>query len=162
MRGDTQIAMFIKNALFCQAFAHHDSFFVIANIFPRAFFLASCGAQIPVVKGADRPFHGNWEQEKLYFGTDNFGDVARYYQVGPNTLKGDHTAALQLLKMVREKPGQLTLVQLGPLTNLAIALLVDPDFTKDVKEIFVLGGNFRGKHPFLFLLRVTMGGLACT
>lgn len=100
--------------------------------------------QIPVIKGADRPFDGFWNDEKLFFGLDNFGNSAHIYQVGTSPTSDKVPASLHLLEIVRRKPGQLTLVQVAPLTNLATALLVDPDFTKDVKEIFIMGGNYKG------------------
>ena len=38
-------------------------------------------------------------------------------------------------------PGSVTLVALGPLTNLAIALLADPDLSSRLKHLYVMGGN---------------------
>ncbi|KAL1428691.1 hypothetical protein MTO96_003036 [Rhipicephalus appendiculatus] len=38
-------------------------------------------------------------------------------------------------------PGQITLLLLGPLTNAALALTLDPRFGANLKEIFILGGN---------------------
>lgn len=34
---------------------------------------------------------------------------------------------------------------LGPLTNLAIAINVDPNFEKNVKDLFIMGGNIHGR-----------------
>ncbi len=36
------------------------------------------------------------------------------------------------------------LVALGPLTNLALALRLDPDFGKKLKSCFIMGGNYEG------------------
>ena len=40
--------------------------------------------------------------------------------------------------------GKITLVCLGPLTNLALALRLDPQMSKKLKEVFILGGNIEG------------------
>jgi len=40
--------------------------------------------------------------------------------------------------------GAVTLLCLGPLTNIALAIKMDPSFCKNVKEIFIMGGNMEG------------------
>uniref|UniRef100_V5H4J2 Putative inosine-uridine preferring nucleoside hydrolase n=2 Tax=Ixodes ricinus TaxID=34613 RepID=V5H4J2_IXORI len=100
--------------------------------------------QIPVYKGADKPILGHWEPEEVYFGSDNFGNVASKYVIGKNAARDDTFAPLKLIELIRESPNQVTLILLGPLTNLAISLLVDPTITRNVSEIFILGGNIEG------------------
>ena len=43
------------------------------------------------------------------------------------------------------EPGALTVVAIGPLTNLAAAVAIDPDFATNVKEIVIMGGVFLGQ-----------------
>ncbi|XP_049271029.1 inosine-uridine preferring nucleoside hydrolase [Rhipicephalus sanguineus] len=106
---------------------------------------------IPVYRGADRPLDGDWNTEEHYFGHDGFGGVSGHYDVGVNAavtsgLEDDGTpAALKIIELARARPGQLTLVLLGPLTNAAIALLVDPHFTGGLREMVILGGNRQGR-----------------
>ena len=38
-------------------------------------------------------------------------------------------------------PGEVSLVALGPLTNLAIALLADPPLAGRLKHLYIMGGN---------------------
>ena len=40
--------------------------------------------------------------------------------------------------------GEITLVALGPLTNIALALKLDPDFGKRLKNVTIMGGNTEG------------------
>ncbi|KAJ7565419.1 hypothetical protein O6H91_02G059600 [Diphasiastrum complanatum] len=47
-----------------------------------------------------------------------------------------------LVAKVQEFPGEVTVVALGPLTNIAKALELDSNFPKKVKDIFILGGAF--------------------
>ena len=41
----------------------------------------------------------------------------------------------------QDHPGEVTLVALGPLTNLAIALLADPGLASRLKDLYIMGGN---------------------
>ncbi|CAN7977231.1 unnamed protein product, partial [Ixodes persulcatus] len=100
--------------------------------------------KIPVYKGAAKPILGHWEPEEDYFGSDNFGNVASKYAIGKNAARDDTFAALKLIELIRASPNQITLILLAPLTNLAIALLVDPAITRNVSEIYILGGNIEG------------------
>lgn len=47
-----------------------------------------------------------------------------------------------LIKMAKQYPGEVTIVALGPFTNIALAIEADPMFTKNVRQIVVLGGAF--------------------
>ena len=51
---------------------------------------------------------------------------------------------------VRVLTGKITLVCLGPLTNLALALRLDPQMSKKLKEVFILGGNIEGGVSLCF------------
>lgn len=45
-----------------------------------------------------------------------------------------------IIQTIRSNPGQITLVPIGPLTNVAVALTVAPDIVPLVKEVVVMGG----------------------
>src|SRR5699024_2081779 len=56
---------------------------------------------------------------------------------------GVHTAepaAMTLVRLAHERPGELTLVAIGPLTNLAAALSIDPEIATLYKEVVIMGG----------------------
>jgi inosine-uridine nucleoside N-ribohydrolase len=44
--------------------------------------------------------------------------------------------------LVRANPGEITLVAVGPLTNVALAMRLDPDFAADLKSLVIMGGVF--------------------
>lgn len=44
-----------------------------------------------------------------------------------------------------QNPKQLTLLGVGPLTNIALAMKMFPDFSELVKEIYIMGGNYNGQ-----------------
>ncbi|XP_052175041.1 probable uridine nucleosidase 2 isoform X2 [Diospyros lotus] len=54
----------------------------------------------------------------------------------------DQSAAAFLVEQVNLYPGEITVVALGPLTNIALATQLDPAFSKNVGQIVILGGAF--------------------
>ncbi|WRX24789.1 Inosine/uridine-preferring nucleoside hydrolase domain - like 4 [Theobroma cacao] len=54
----------------------------------------------------------------------------------------DMSAAAFLVEQANLYPGKVTVVALGPLTNIALAIQLDPSFTKNVGQIVLLGGAF--------------------
>ncbi|KAG2587616.1 hypothetical protein PVAP13_5NG161281 [Panicum virgatum] len=54
----------------------------------------------------------------------------------------DQPAAAFLVEQANLYPGQVTVVALGPLTNLALALELDPSFPKKIGQVVVLGGAY--------------------
>ncbi|KAI7725692.1 hypothetical protein M8C21_018469 [Ambrosia artemisiifolia] len=60
----------------------------------------------------------------------------------PNSKPIDKSAAEYLVEQANLYPGEITVVALGPLTNLALAIKLDPAFTKNIGQIVLLGGAF--------------------
>jgi inosine-uridine nucleoside N-ribohydrolase len=52
-----------------------------------------------------------------------------------------------ILDTVRANPGQVTLLAVGPLTNLAMALRLEPELPKLVKQVVSMGGNLDSDEP---------------
>jgi len=52
------------------------------------------------------------------------------------------SAADFLIRAVNEYPGQVTVITIGPLTNVAVAIRQSPDFAKNAKQLNVMGGAF--------------------
>ena len=59
----------------------------------------------------------------------------------PVSLPTEH-AAVFMTRMARKYPGEISIVATGPLTNLALAIRLDPEFPRLVKEVFFVGGRF--------------------
>ncbi|KAG8228830.1 hypothetical protein J437_LFUL008326 [Ladona fulva] len=98
---------------------------------------------IPVYKGANRPLLRNSTSDN-FFGQDGFGDF--YYEDAPKPkkyLQKEH-AVLAMIRLVSQYPGEVTLLATGPLTNVALALKLYPNFIKDLKRLVVLGGSVNG------------------
>jgi purine nucleosidase len=91
---------------------------------------------IPVVKGARtpllRPVHDHPARDRVE------GVRERLAGFAPTTGR----AATAIIDLILANPGEITLVAIGPLTNVAIALALEPAVTTAVKEIIVMGGVF--------------------
>lgn len=99
---------------------------------------------IPVYKGASKPLIGFGPDATHYHGKDGMGHVANPEEVDMSLIQSE-PASLALLRLSKEYPGEITLVALAPLTNIALAIRLDPDFGTRLKEMFMMGGNIEGK-----------------
>ncbi len=100
------------------------------------------GNDTPVFPGCPVPLVRRMGEDAAgVHGSDGFGDVGF---AEPRPQAADEAAALALLRLTREHPGKLTLVALGPLTNLALALRLDPSLPERVARLVVMGGAVNG------------------
>src|SRR5215469_15171080 len=53
-------------------------------------------------------------------------------------------AAVELARRIVQAPGEITILALGPLTNIALAIRLEPQFVKHVREIIFMGGIVAG------------------
>ncbi|MCD7099061.1 nucleoside hydrolase [Stenotrophomonas sp. MMGLT7] len=58
----------------------------------------------------------------------------------------DEHAALFMLRMVRQYPGEVSIVATGPLTNLALAQSLDPQFATLARELVYMGGSLNPRQ----------------
>lgn len=94
------------------------------------------GSEVPVYKGAAAPLIRKHEDAHWFHGHDGFGD--RGY-AAPRRAPEREYAVDALVELARRHKG-LTLVTLGPLTNIALALARDPDFASHIGRCVVMGG----------------------
>jgi len=100
------------------------------------------GADTPVYPGAIEPIERKEEYAAYVHGLDGFGDTG---YLAPSRAPETEHAALAMIRLTREHPGALTLVMLGPLTNLALAVTLDPTLPKRVHRLVVMGGAVLGR-----------------
>ena len=97
---------------------------------------------IPVARGAGRPLvnppgpTGEWVH-----GDDAMGNIGWTTVLDPALKPVDVPAARFIVDMVMANPGEITLVPIGPLTNLALALQLEPRIASHVREIVMMGGS---------------------
>ena len=111
---------------------------------------------IPVVAGAEYPlvrrkeetelveqqygtyaWHGAWTP-RLYHPPDDLGDMR---EGKPTTKPSDEDAAHFLIRMVHKYPNEITIYAGGPMTNLGLAISIDPGFASLVKELVFMGAS---------------------
>jgi inosine-uridine nucleoside N-ribohydrolase len=96
---------------------------------------------IPVYQGAPRPLNGDTPRyAKNIHGTNGLGDVA---VDPPRGAAARGRAAERLVEAVLANPGQITLLAIGPLTNVALALSIEPSIAGALQQLIVMGGAVR-------------------
>jgi inosine-uridine nucleoside N-ribohydrolase len=115
---------------------------------------------IPVVPGAEYPLVRRQADTELW--QQHYGAVAwvgawtpRFFhpadQLGempegkPTTKPLNEDAAHFLIRMVRKYPHEITIYEGGPMTNLALAISIDPEFAGLAKEMVFMGGSLNPK-----------------
>jgi inosine-uridine nucleoside N-ribohydrolase len=104
--------------------------------------LAAAGRlEVPVAVGAAGPMGLAPELRPAGFihGDDGLGNVAGPFPAGAATL--DESALDLLARVTGERPGEVSIVAIGPLTNLGLAVEADPDWAATVDELIVMGGS---------------------
>ncbi|WP_282278644.1 nucleoside hydrolase [Stenotrophomonas sp. PS02297] len=96
---------------------------------------------VPVFAGAPDPLVHPAEDAAHVHGRDGFGDVE--LPAAARAVEAEH-AALAILRLSHQHAGELLLVALGPLTNIALALKLDPTLPQRVKRFLVMGGAITG------------------
>jgi len=94
---------------------------------------------VPVHRGASRPLVRP-HRDAIYF-HDQGGLGGARLPASSRSIGADRGPAA-LIRLARQRPGELTLVALGPLTNLAIALNVEPRLPELLKALVIMGGAY--------------------
>lgn len=106
------------------------------------------GAEYPLVRRKDEtelweqrygvvPWLGAWTPG-YYHPPDQLGDMP---EGKPTTKPLEEDAAHFLVRMVRKYPHQITIYEGGPMTNLALAITIDPEFASLAKELVFMGAS---------------------
>ena len=98
---------------------------------------------IPVYRGASkpllRPANEGWASH--IHGSDGLGGISDVEETtgAADPISGKH-AALAMIETVMARPGEVTILALGRMTNVALALTLEPEFAGSVREVIVMGG----------------------
>lgn len=99
------------------------------------------GKDYKVYKGADKPLIYPLRTAPMAHGVNGLGDATIPESDAPVENKPAWDA---LYEKAKELNGELNVVAIGPLTNIALTLRVHPDFKDYCKEIFIMGGVATG------------------
>ena len=103
--------------------------------------LELCGRQeIPVYKGSYRPMVKEVINAEWYHGKDGLGDLGL---PEPSLQLTEGYASVEMVRIAKESTEPVTILCLGPLTNVALAILLDKDFVQHVDKVLFMGGAVR-------------------
>ncbi|MEM7740148.1 MAG: nucleoside hydrolase [Pseudomonadota bacterium] len=117
------------------------------------------GATFPLVNSKERnarreaiygavPYKGAWMDEWPDYNTMERREPHGPFEIppmeegAPTTEALPMSAAAFMIEQTLKYPGEITIIAMGPLTNLALAQRLDPGFASRVKELVTEGGNF--------------------
>ena len=95
-----------------------------------------CNADVPVFIGASQPIMRSLKTAEAFHGADG---LSNYYFPGVRRPQETIHAIDALIEIIASHSG-ITLVSLGPLTNIALALAKSPEVFKSVERCVVMGG----------------------
>ncbi|KAJ7971531.1 uridine nucleosidase 1 [Quillaja saponaria] len=101
--------------------------------------IAGC-PDVPVAEGSPEPLKGGRPRVADFIhGTDGLGNI---FLSPPKAKKIEKSASEFLVEMVSQYPGEVSVLALGPLTNIALAIKRDTSFASKIKRLVILGGSF--------------------
>jgi purine nucleosidase len=100
------------------------------------------GKDVPVYAGCADSLVQSPPKRAISHGSDGLGDVNF---APPRRSPQTEHAAEALVRLTRQRPAEITLVAIGPLTNLALATRLDPALPQRVRRLVILGGVIGGR-----------------
>jgi inosine-uridine nucleoside N-ribohydrolase len=96
---------------------------------------------IPVASGAQHPLFQKLVTAEFWHGKNGLGNI----ELPPSKCKVDSRFGPDLIiQLVHASPHEITLIPVGPLTNIALAVEKDPSIVPLVKEVILMGGSITG------------------
>jgi len=101
----------------------------------------AAGKHIPIFPGAEEPLTIPQKQP-----------IARQAKVLPaweHDKKFPHGEAIEFMRQtIRKNPGEINLIAVGPLTNIALLFMIDPEIPHLLKSLVMMGGVFINLNPY--------------
>ena len=111
-------------------------------------------SDIPVYRGCEEPMVAGLMPERQLFKKTNDkkelgGKTVTYHyefleELPPSVSKAQDISAVQyLIKALNDSDGDITIIAVGPLTNLGVAMRADPGIINKIKKLIIMGGGCR-------------------
>lgn len=101
---------------------------------------AIAGRDVPVTQGVKTPWVKPGEAPPDFIhGADGLGNLAQ--RVPTHNVLDPRPSAQFIVDMARAHPGEITLVAVGPLGNLSLALKLEPTLPQLLREVIIMGGT---------------------
>ncbi|MFG6284929.1 nucleoside hydrolase [Actinotignum schaalii] len=97
--------------------------------------------EVPIHVGCSQPMLREWVSAEDVHG-DGTGGLSIDFTT---TRVEDEHAVDALLRITAAQPGEVSVVVIGPLTNIATAVVKDRTFVKNVKSLYIMGGSNNGR-----------------
>jgi purine nucleosidase len=104
--------------------------------------LEAAGADVPIYRGCAAPLVAGRLDAAHVHGSDGLGDAG--FAPSRHQPRGE-PAPVALVRLADAAPGELTLVAIGPLTNLAVALKLDPALPLKYQRLVIMAGAIHGR-----------------
>ena len=98
--------------------------------------------QVPFYKGCDRPMVVAHAHAEEFHGVDGLGDGG--LSITQRTPEAEH-AAQAIVRLARQHEGDLSILALGPLTNIALACNLDPQLPSRIARLVIMGGAWQAR-----------------
>ncbi|RLG46853.1 MAG: hypothetical protein DRN92_04450 [Thermoproteota archaeon] len=95
---------------------------------------------IPVYAGMRGPIFGELRTAEFVHGQDGIGDV-NLPEPSKKPAKG-HAVDFIRKEVMEKNPGEISIVATGPLSNVAMALLLEPEIARRLSSIVIMGGAY--------------------
>lgn len=100
--------------------------------------VAGMSGKVPVYPGARHPLLKEWKTVENIHGKDGMGNS---HFPRAKQRPEEKKAVDAIVDTVNESPGEITLVEIAPMTNLALAIRKDPGIVKKVRRFYFMGGT---------------------
>ncbi|ACB85873.1 nucleoside hydrolase [Natranaerobius thermophilus] len=95
--------------------------------------------EVPVYRGASSPLIRDRVSGEMIHGESGLGEVD-FPEPEKSSDATSTPAAVAMAKEIMARPGEITVITVGPMTNLALALKLYPEIKEQIAEVIVMGG----------------------
>jgi purine nucleosidase len=101
--------------------------------------LENFAPDVPVYLGARRPLLGKWRTVEEVHGPTGLGKLT---DIRPSKQPERESAVDAIVRLANEYPGELEILAVSPLTNIALAYFKDESLPRKVAHVWIMGGAF--------------------